>query len=72
MSLPVSKSQISDFFAHPVWKQVLHERLEVALSSSESQIENPDPFTHGVAVGTRRWIRAMLDWPTRLKDEAGR
>jgi hypothetical protein len=70
MSLPVSKSQISDFFAHPVWTQVIHDRLEAALAGAESQLENPDPFTHGIGVGKRQWIRAMLAWPKTLKDEA--
>lgn len=64
-----SKAQIEQFFVSPVWKE-MEERIQVEILKADMGVENPDPFTHGVAVGERRMARVTLTYKDILLAEA--
>ena len=57
--MKLSKSQIEQFFKSPVWEEI-EKKLESELKRTESEIENPEPFYHGRAVGRRSNINLVL------------
>ena len=65
----LSSSQVNEFFCSPVWA-VIQERTEFELRTLEVQIENGDPFQHGIAVGQRRALKVLLAYQERLVSEA--
>lgn len=66
--MSLSKAQIEQFFESPVWREI-EERTETELKSVDSLVENPDPFTHGKAVGNRAALRLQLRWKEILLTE---
>lgn len=64
----LSESAIESFRSDPVWLEMLRRISNVA-AEAERGIENPDPFTHGIAVGARRSVRIILDLPEQFLKE---
>ena len=63
--LNLSESQIHDFEAHPVWLEI-KRRAEKLQADIEREIENPDSFEHGRAVGQRKLISTFINFPNLL------
>lgn len=68
--LALSTTQVGQFFESPVWQEI-ERRLASRLQQVDSEIEHSDPFIHGMAVGSRREIRAFLGYRARFLEELG-
>lgn len=66
--LTLSVSQVSQFFESPVWQEI-QRRLASRLQQVDSEIEHQEVFIHGIAVGSRREIRAFLGYHDRFMEE---
>ena len=64
-----TKGQIRDFAASVVW-QAISVRASKELEQTDRDLELPDPFRHGMAVGQRTAWRNFLHLPDVLMNEA--
>jgi len=68
MALNFSEGVVEDFKEHPVWKE-LARRIALIAAEADRNIEQPDPFLHGTAVGARQVTRTILELPSRFLAE---
>ena len=69
MSQRFSIGHVNEFFADPVWREILG-RIEGELTLGESRLEDPDPFNHGRAVGARNAFRTVRAFSEIILNEA--
>lgn len=56
--MSLSKAQIEEHFASPVWKAI-EEKMDGLLREADILIEQPDPYLHGKAIGRREMLRVF-------------
>ncbi len=67
--ITVTPGQIADFLATPAWNCMV-EKIQYMLNNEiDRNLENPDPFTHGRAVGARKTCQVILSLPDIMKQE---
>jgi len=62
----VTKSDINDLEANMAWKEIC-ARVEKLLEQVDTDIENPDSFEHGKAIGQRKVLRIVKGLPEELR-----
>ncbi|KKK60511.1 hypothetical protein LCGC14_3023620 [marine sediment metagenome] len=67
--IQIPPEAIREFFESAVWEEIAI-REERELKTLDGDVENPDPFKHGIAVGKRRKSRLFLDYEKILMAEA--
>ena len=57
--LLLSSAEVKEFFEHRVWREVVR-KLQQDMEIEDHNIEAPEPFFHGVAVGSRRKLKWFI------------
>lgn len=65
----LSTAQVNDFTRSAGWAEV-QARIAQEMVKTDLNLETPDPFEHGRAVGLRQAYRLLLDLPRILLQEA--
>jgi hypothetical protein len=60
---------VTDFFSNVVWMDVA-SRIDGQLALLDERMEDPDPFKHGQAVGERRALKMVKQFPEIILNEA--
>ena len=60
---------IREFFQSAVWDEIATREAR-ELRDADNEMENSDPFKHGIAVGKRRKSRLFLDYENILIADA--
>lgn len=63
------KSHVHDLKANPAFMELL-DRMAKEEEQADREIENPDPFQHGKAVGRRETLRLFKKMPEILLADA--
>ncbi len=61
-----TKADINDLEANLAWQEIC-ERLDMMLTQADKDIENPDAFEHGKAIGAREKLRTLKGLPAELR-----
>jgi hypothetical protein len=64
----ITPTDLQTFDEHPVWRE-MQQRLAKVAVQVDRDIENPDSFEHGIAVGKRRNLTFLLNLPQQISRE---
>jgi hypothetical protein len=60
-----TEGNVRELMENMAWKEIV-SRIETMLRQEDANIENPDSFLHGRAVGARAKLREILGMPEEL------
>jgi hypothetical protein len=65
----LSEAQVEELLSNPAWKELIERVKQWRRNNDEVYMESPDPFTHGMGVGSRKTCDLILALPEILRKE---
>ena len=65
----LSEAQVMELTSNPAWKELIERVKQWRRNNDEVYMESPDPFTHGMGVGSRKTCDLVLALPEILRKE---
>ena len=66
----LSEAQVMELTSNPVWKEIAGRIKRLRDNNEFVYMESPDPFTHGMGVGSRKILDMVLELPELLRKES--
>jgi len=65
----LSEAQVMELTSNHAWKELIERVKQWRKNNDEVFMENPDPYTHGMGVGSRKTCDLVLELPEILRKE---
>ena len=65
----LSEAQVMELTSNLAWKELIERVKQWRKNNDEVFMENPDPYTHGMGVGSRKTCDLVLELPEILRKE---